>query len=176
MHNKLDEFLTIAKQLNVLGIVPLLMGSVGLEILTGKDWNAKDLDIHVPGDERVWEVPPETAINDWEAIKKMMNDLGYRLINLHEHEFYKDGLFSVEFGIIDTLPDFAGVELDELELHESEGATYYLLNPKQYLALYKASSRDSYRGDQNNHKDFVKIDFLEQFLENDYQDRKYRGD
>lgn len=171
MTNKFAEFLIIAKELNALGILPLLMGSVGLEVVTGKDWNAKDLDIHVPGDERGWEVPPENSIDDWEAIKNVMNNLGYRLIDLHEHEFYKDGLFSVEFGIIDTLPEFAGVELGDLELQESEGATYYLLNPKQYLALYKASSKDSYRGDKNNHKDFVKIDFLEQMLENDYPDR-----
>lgn len=171
MNNKFDEFLTITKLLNALGIAPLLMGSVGLEIVTGKDWNAKDLDIHVPGDERGWDVPPETSIDDWEAIRNVMNNLGYRLIDLHEHEFYKDGLFSVEFGIIDTLPDFAGVNLGDLELHESEGATYYLLNPKQYLALYNTSSKDSYRGDKNNHKDFVKIDFLEQMLENDYPDR-----
>lgn len=166
MTKKFDAFIKITEKLNTIGIVPLLMGSVGLEIITGKDWNAKDLDIHVPGDKRGWEVPPETAIDNWEAIKIMMNDLGYRLINLHEHEFYKDGLFSVEFGIIDTLPDFAGVKLDELELHQSGDAQFYLLNPKQYLALYKVSSRDSYRSDKNNHKDFVKIDFLENQSDN----------
>ncbi|WP_280140006.1 hypothetical protein [Mesobacillus persicus] len=43
----------------------------------------------------------------------MMILMGYTLIDLHEHEFSKEGL-SVDFGIMDTLPDFAGVELEDL--------------------------------------------------------------
>ena len=47
-----QAFLEIAEQLNKLGITPLLMGSVGLERRTGRDWQARDLDIHVPSDPR----------------------------------------------------------------------------------------------------------------------------
>ena len=49
---KFSEFLKIAKQLNKLGITPLLMGSLGLEQVTQKDWQARDIDIHVPSDPR----------------------------------------------------------------------------------------------------------------------------
>ncbi|WP_345742169.1 hypothetical protein [Cytobacillus gottheilii] len=56
--HKFDEFIKIAKKLNDINIIPLLMGSVGLEVITGKSWDAEDLDIHVPGDQRGWEVPP----------------------------------------------------------------------------------------------------------------------
>ncbi len=45
MTDKFAEFLKIASQLNKMGIVPLLMGSLGLEQVTGQDWQARDIDI-----------------------------------------------------------------------------------------------------------------------------------
>ncbi|MCA0147297.1 phosphoribosylanthranilate isomerase [Rossellomorea vietnamensis] len=159
MNQKFNEFIEIARKLNGIGITPLLMGSVGLEVVTGRSWDAQDLDIHVPGDKRGWEVPAETSIHNWSEIVEHMNSMGYALIDLHEHEFSKDGL-SVEFGIIDTLPEFAGVRMEDLEMHRKEEVTYYLLNPEQYLRVYEASSKDSYRADQNNHKDLGKIEYL----------------
>lgn len=143
-NHKYDEFIEIAKKLNDIEIIPLLMGSVGLEAITGKSWDAQDLDIHVPGDKRGWEVPPELSIHNWIDI---MNSMEYSLIDLHENEFYKGGL-SVEFGIIDTLPNFAGVQLEDLEIHQKRNVKYYLLNPEQYLCVYESSSKDSYRADK----------------------------
>ncbi|MGP4059450.1 phosphoribosylanthranilate isomerase [Halobacillus sp. H74] len=156
---KFDEFIKIAQKLNDIDVIPLLMGSVGLEVITGESWNAEDIDIHVPGDKRGWEVPPELSIHNWMDIVKLMNLMGYKLIDLHEHEFSKGGL-SVEFGIIDTLPTFAGVQLKDLEMQQQGSVKYYLLNHEQYLCVYEGSSKDSYRADQNNHKDLRKIDFL----------------
>lgn len=158
-NQKFDEFIKIAKKLNDIKIIPLLMGSVGLEVVTGENWKAQDLDIHVPGDKRGWEVPPEISIHNWIDIVQIMESMEYSLIDLHEHEFTKEGL-SVQFGIIDTLPNFAGVQLDDLEMQQKEEVKYYLLNPEQYLYVYKASSKDSYRADKNNNKDLIKIDFL----------------
>lgn len=86
----------------------------------------------------------------------------YTLIDLHEHEFSKEGL-SVEFGIVDTLPSFAGVQLEELEIHQMGKIMYYLLNPDQYF-VYEASSMDSYRADKNNNKDIRKIEFLKRMI------------
>lgn len=163
-NNMFDEFIKIAKKLNDIEIIPLLMGSVGLEVVTGKSWDAKDLDIHIPGDERGWEVPPEASLFNWNEIMKIMNSMGYNLIDLHEHEFFKEGLFSVEYGIIDTLPDFAGVQLEDLELHQKGEVKYYLLNPEQYLSVYMSSSNDSYRADKNNNKDIFKIEFLKSII------------
>lgn len=158
-NHKFNEFIIIAKKLNDIDIIPLLMGSVGLEVVTGRSWDAQDIDIHIPGDKRGWEVQPELNIHNWNDVVKVMNSLGYSLIDLHEHEFSKEGL-SVEFGIIDTLPSFAGVQLEDLELHWLGEVTYYLLNPEQYLRVYESSSRDSYRADSDNNKDIGKIDFL----------------
>jgi hypothetical protein len=162
---KFDEFIKIAKRLNDIEIIPLLMGSVGLEVITGKSWDAQDLDIHVPGDKRGWEVPPELSIHNWKDIMEIMNTMEYSLVDLHEHEFSKKGL-SVEFGIIDTLPSFAGVQLKDLKIHQKNDVKYYLLNPEQYLRVYEASSKDSYRADKNNNKDCSKIDFLKGMIVN----------
>lgn len=161
--HKFNEFIKIAKKLNDIEIIPLLMGSVGLEVITGKNWDTQDLDIHVPGDKRGWEVPPELNIYKWNNIVKIMNAMQYTLIDLHEHEFSKEGL-SVEFGILDTLPSFAGVQLEELEIHQMGEIKYYLLNPDQYLSVYEASSMDSYRADKNNNKDIRKIEFLKRMI------------
>ena len=162
-NNKFDEFINIAKKLNNIEIIPLLMGSVGLEVVTGKSWDAQDIDIHVPGDKRGWEVPPELNIHNWNEIVNMMNLMEYSLIDLHEHVFSKDGL-SIEYGIMDTLPSFAGVPLEDLEMHQEGDVKYYLLNPKQYLSVYESSSKDSYRADNNNNKDIKKIHFLKNRL------------
>lgn len=156
---KFKEFLRITEALNQVNIIPLLMGSVGLEHLTGVDWQARDLDIHVPGDERGWAVPPDQNVFEWPKIVDVMVSLGYQLVDLHEHEFMKEGL-SVEFGIIDTLPNFAGIPLAELMLQQFENSKYYLLNHEQYLKVYQASSKDSYRAEQNNDKDREKITYL----------------
>lgn len=162
-NDKFKEFIKIASKLNDINIIPLLMGSVGLEVVTGMSWDAQDLDIHIPGDERGWEVPPELNIHNWNDVVNIMELMGYGLIDLHEHEFTKDGL-SVEFGIIDTLPSFAGVQLEDLQMHQSGEVKYYLLNPEQYLSVYEASSRDSYRADNNNNKDSRKIEFLRRII------------
>jgi len=162
-NHKFNEFIKIAKKLNEIEIIPLLMGSVGLEVVTGKSWDAQDLDIHVPGDKREWEVPPELNIYNWDYIVNIMNSMGFSLIDMHEHEFFKEGL-SIEFGIIDTLPSFAGIQLEDLEMHQMGGIKYYLLNPDQYLSVYESSSKDSYRAENNNNKDISKIDFLKRMI------------
>ncbi|WP_345840704.1 hypothetical protein [Bacillus sp. P14.5] len=73
---KYNEFIKIAKKLNDFSIIPLLMGSVGLEVVTGKWWDAQDLDIHVPGDRRGWEVPPQLSIHNWKNIMEIMEGMG----------------------------------------------------------------------------------------------------
>ena len=160
MTDKFAEFLKIASQLNKMGIIPILMGSLGLEQVTGQDWQARDIDIHVHGDERGWEAPDEERIYDMDQIEPMMESLGYRLVDLHEHEFQKESL-SIEFGVMETLEAFSCVPLEKLTRKEVEGVKFLLPTAEQFLAIYLASSQDSYRNDNNNHKDFAKIAYLE---------------
>ena len=158
-----EEFKTICFYLNRVGITPTLMGSLGLEYRTKENWEPSDIDIHVPGDPRGWEAPDHLRIYDWDKIMKVMEDLGYVLIDIHEHEFQKDGV-SVEYGTIDSLSDFAGISESDLELIQLGDITFRVPNLGQYLNIYQASSKDSYRNDQNNNKDFKKIEWLERHL------------
>lgn len=158
-----NKFIKIAIELNKHGIVPVLMGSLGLEFVSEKNWNPKDIDIHVEGDPRGWEANDDERIYNWANIHQVMNELGYELIDLHEHEFKKDGL-SIEFGTINSLPEFAGVDLANLTLVVHYKANFYVPKLEDYLKIYIASSKDSYRNSNNNDKDFEKIEWLRDVL------------
>lgn len=155
----LDEFKDICLALNKVGITPTLMGSLGLEFVSKEDWEPSDIDIHVPGDPRGWEAPDELRIYNWDKIMGLMEKLGYDLVDVHEHEFQKNGL-SVEYGTIDALYDFAGISEADIELISLDGIEFRVPNLEQYLSIYEASSKDSYRNDNNNNKDFKKIAWL----------------
>lgn len=154
-----DEFKIICLQLNAVGIVPTLMGSLGLEYVSKEAWNPEDIDIHVPGDPRGWEAPDELRIYNWDKIRSVMEELGYVLTDVHEHEFRKNGI-SVEFGAIDSLYDFAGIHETDIRLAPCDDMIFRVPSLDQFLKIYLASSKDSYRNDKNNNKDFAKIEWL----------------
>ncbi|RXK18699.1 phosphoribosylanthranilate isomerase [Macrococcus sp. DPC7161] len=157
------EFIKVCKELNKVEIKPTLMGSLGLELVSNKEWNPSDIDIHVPGDRRGWEAPDEDRIYNFDVINSIMNNLGFRLIDRHEHEF-SNGITNIEFGCIDTLPEFANISLSDLEERNINDAHFYVPCLNQYLNIYEASSKDSYRNNNNNNKDFEKILYLKSVL------------
>lgn len=108
-------------------------------------------------------IPAENQIDQWQSIIRVMGSLGYLLADWQEHEFVKDDL-SVGFASVNTLPDFAGIELSDLKLKQADNLSYYLLSAEQFLSVYKSSSKDSYRSDKKNHKDHKKIEYLEAIL------------
>ncbi|MDO4666919.1 MAG: phosphoribosylanthranilate isomerase [Streptococcus sp.] len=163
MSSLFDEFKTICLYLNKIGITPTLMGSVGLEFMSKEDWDPSDIDIHVPGDPRGWEAPDELRVYDWDKIMGIMEELGYDLVDIHEHEFQKNDV-SIEYGTIDFLSDFAGISESNIELIQLDEIKFRVPNLEQFLSIYEASSKDSYRNDNNNSKDFKKIDWLKNHL------------
>lgn len=126
-----NEFLRIVKALNNQQKVPLLMGSLGLSLLTNHDFQPKDIDIHVKGHPAGWSVPSEVQIDSWPNIVFVMNELGYTLIDLHEHEFHKAS-FVVQYGSMNSLPGFAKVSLDHLVKHTIAGVMFLT---RQYLII-----------------------------------------
>ena len=85
-----EEFKTICFHLNRVGITPTLMGFFRIGVQNKrKNWGPSDIDIHVPGDPRGWEAPDHLRIYDWDKIMKVMKELGYVLIDIHEHEFQR---------------------------------------------------------------------------------------
>lgn len=155
---KYIEFLNIVKVLNQNSIVPLLFGSLGLVQRLNAEYEVDDIDILVQ----------EKFINDeWHKLKFIIESQGYILEDLHEHQFRKNGI-KIAFASMESLTPFAGVNLNDIELKVDNEVKYYLLNLEQYLAVYTASSKDSYRRNKNNDKDFDKIELINKALNDDY--------
>ena len=153
--NKFNLFLENARLLSDnLGIVPLLYGSLGLEYLTGDDLGADDIDILIP---RVF------ITDRWYEFKALLEAQGYVLVNEHEHTFVRDGV-AYSYADIEDLEFFAGIDTEDIEVHELDGVRFLLLSLEQYLAVYKQSSKDGYRVNMRQKKDADKIRFIESKL------------
>ena len=153
--NKFNLFLENARFLSdKFSMVPLLYGSLGLEYLTGDDLSADDIDILVP---RVF------ITERWHEFKALLEAQGYVLADEHEHTFVRDGV-AYSYADIEDLESFAGINTEDIELHETDGVRVLLLSLEQYLAVYKQSSKDGYRVNVRQKKDADKIRFIESKL------------
>ena len=150
--NKFNLFLENVRLLSdKFDIVPLLYGSLGLEYLTGDDLGADDIDPHVFITER------------WHEFKALLEAQGYVLVDEHEHAFVRDGV-AYSYADIEDLESFAGINTEDIEMHEVDGVRFLLLSLEQYLAVYKQSSKDGYRVNVRQKKDADKIRFIESKL------------
>ena len=151
---KFERFLSAARALNEWNVTPLLFGSLGLERRLTTDLQAEDIDILVP----------EVYLHDgWHDLVTLMEEMGYTLYDLHEHAFQKDGA-SVAFAAIESLKPFAGVDISKIPMEETGGAHFLLLDLRDYLRVYTASSKDGYRADKKHGKDTQKIQLLKSAL------------
>ena len=153
--NKFNLFLENARLLSdKIDIVPLLYGSLGLEYLTGDALDADDIDILVP---RVF------ITERWHEFKAVLEERGYVLVDEHEHTFVRDGV-AYSYADIEDLESFAGINTEDIEMHEADGVRFLLLSLEQYLAVYQKSSKDGYRVNVRQKKDADKIRFIESKL------------
>ena len=153
--NQFNLFFENARHLSdKFGIVPLLYGSLGLEYLTGDDLDADDIDILVP---RVF------ITDRWQEFKAFLEGHGYVLTDEHEHTFVRDDV-AYSYADIEDLEAFAGINTEDIEMHEADGVRFLLLSLEQYLAVYKQSSKDGYRVKVRQKKDADKIRFIESKL------------
>lgn len=152
-----DEFIYIAKTLNKeLDIIPVLYGSLGLEKVTKVDFSPQDIDILIP----------LTFLKEkWDIFKIVIEQLGYELIDIREHEFKKDRI-KIGVAFIEDLKQFADVEYNNLEKIDDNGATYYTLSISEYIKVYNKSLLDGYRRTKNNNKDLNKLEILNQMVQN----------
>lgn len=152
---KYKLFLRLAKALNAgLNITPLLFGSLGLEQRLGMDLHADDIDILVP----------EYYLHDgWQALTRLMEQLGYELYDLHEHAF-RSGELSVAFAGIENLIPFAGINIAQIPMMNDGDAAYLLLELPDYQKVYEASSKDGYRVYKKEKKDYEKLALIMEAL------------
>lgn len=154
--NKKQAFFNNTKLLSdKLGVIPLMYGSLGLEYLTGENLKADDVDILIP----------KTFLAErWPEFKTILENDGYTLIDEHEHEFEKDGVH-YSYAQMEELESFADISLSEVATVGKEGANFKLLSLPQYLKVYTASSKDGYRVNVREKKDFDKIAFIQKKLQ-----------
>ncbi|AUZ26544.1 hypothetical protein C1T28_08290 [Bacillus subtilis] len=152
-----NEFINIAKTFNKeLDTIPLLYGSLGLEKVTGLDFSPEDIDILIP---------LIFLEGKWRRLKNIMEVQGYKMVDLHEHEFRKTNI-KVGIAHIEDLKPFADVDYKNLEIFEDDGAKYHLLTIDDYLKVYHKSLLDGYRRTKKNNKDQIKINILNKLIQN----------
>ena len=150
---KFNCFLQNAEMLNdKFNIVPLLYGSLGLEVLTNTSLNA-DIDILIP---------QECVTGDkWKEFKYFLESHEYELIDEHEHTFRKDGV-DYSYASVEGLKEFAGIDICDIEIRNISGTKFMLLSLEQYLKVYQKSSQDGYRMNVKEKQDNQKIEFIKQ--------------
>lgn len=153
---KFDYFLQNAEMLNdKFNIVPLLYGSLGLEVLTKSSLNADDIDILIP---QVF-----ITGDKWKEFKLFLESFGYTLIDEHEHTFCKNGV-DYSYASIDGLKEFADIDICDIEIRNISGTKFMLLSLAQYLKVYKKSSLDGYRMNVKEKQDNQKIEFIKSMM------------
>lgn len=125
-----------------------------MEYLTGDDLGADDIDILVPC---------VFITERWQEFKAILEEHGYVLVDEHEHTFVRDGV-AYSYADIEDLDPFAGINTEDIEMYETDGASFLLLSLEQYLAVYRQSSKDGYRVNVRQKKDADKIRFIESKL------------
>ncbi len=153
---KFNCFLQNAKLLNnKFNIVPLLYGSLGLEVLTNSSLNADDIDILIP---QVF-----VTGDKWTEFKLFLESHGYILIDEHEHTFRKDSV-DYSYASVEGLKEFANIDVCNIEIRNISGTKFMLLSLEQYLKVYRKSSQDGYRMNVKEKQDNQKIEFIRKHM------------
>lgn len=153
--NKYELFLDNAEILNnKFRIIPLLYGSLGLEILTDEKLNSDDIDILIP----------EIFLSDrWEEFRSYLESINYELIDLHEHTFLINNE-KISYASVENLEPFAGIKIENLNTYRGNDSLYKLLTLRQYLMVYQKSSLDGYRMNKKEKQDNKKIELIKRKL------------
>lgn len=161
MNRKAYVFFDLAAKMNKkFSVIPLLYGSLGLQLQVEKDLSPDDIDICVP--QHLYRFGER-----WDDLRAFMESEGYTLIDLHEHVFEK-GDIHINFSAIDgfapnsipSIEAFVGIDPMDIPVKQTEGAVYRLLTIEQYYTVYSKSLEDNYRSDDSGHKDQGKVDLL----------------
>ena len=112
------------------------MGSLAVEQIINFPTNPDDIDIQLK--------TPD--FENFEQLTSLMEELGYQLIDLHEHKFEKDSIH-VGFASVETLKNYEYSSPFSIQQERMEnGEEYYLPNVEQSLKIYQAANRDDWRG------------------------------
>ena len=145
-----DEFLKIVIELNKLNIIPLLLGSLGLEKVTNRSWQASDIDIYL--------IDEEILDHRYEDIQKILIDRNY-VKSLDSYRSYIKDNFEVEYKSFLDFQKLVKIDKEKLNLIKKGGVLYYLPTIEQFIEIYSSSARDPKRKEKMQ-KDSEKLEYL----------------
>lgn len=145
-----DEFLKIVIELNKLNIIPLLLGSLGIEKVTNRSWQASDIDIYL--------IDEEILDHRYEDIQKILIDRNY-VKSLDSYRTYIKDDFEVEYKSFLDFQKLVKIDKEKLNLIRKEGVQYYLPTLEQFIEIYSSSVRDPKRKEKKE-KDAKKLKYL----------------
>jgi hypothetical protein len=150
---KLLEFKRITRELNKIGTIPVLYGSLGLSESINRDLLTDDIDILI--EDKIFN-------SKFKEIHSSICALGYELIDTEEHE-YKRNQFKIGLATDGDMIGFSGINPSSLQTID-DNCKYRVLSPVEYLLTYEASNLDGYRKEKHKKDDTSKIKLIKSIL------------
>jgi len=152
---KFEVFLEVARKLNdFFNVIPILYGSLGLYKIIGEYSECSDIDILIP----------DEFVNErWNELIDLMEKMGFKLKDEHEHEFIR-GSEIVAFAKQDDLIKRIELDPNKLIVSNINNIKFKELLIKNYLSVYRLMLRDDYRQKKRKKADQEKIDLIEKYI------------
>ena len=152
---KFEVFLEVARKLNdFFNVIPILYGSLGLYKIIGEYSECSDIDILIP----------DEFVNErWDELIDLMEKMGFKLKDEHEHEFIR-GSEIVAFAKQDNLIKRIELDPNKLIVSNINNIKFKELLIKNYLSVYRLMLRDDYRQKKRKKADQEKIDLIEKYI------------
>ncbi|MGN0523661.1 MAG: HD domain-containing protein [Eubacterium sp.] len=131
--NKYIAFTDVARLINIrLEEIPILYGSLGVEIRVKKDMKCQDINVLLS---------KEIISERWNDLVDIMSTAGFVLKNRDRHIFDREGI-EFTFTNKDEFNHYSGIDIDAFE-KINDFAEYYLPKVSDFLALYGFENKDN---------------------------------
>lgn len=147
----------IINGLRAAAIDPILYGSQGVSLYIGDFKEFGDIDLLV---NQRW------MTDDWEKLIEIMNQIGFKLYNLHGHDFVNSESVHASFASNDILVrDNIVKSLKNATTNIEVGSTTITtLKPGVFKRAYEFSEQDGYRKNIRGKKDRTVIVLLNEYV------------
>ncbi len=149
-----NTFRKVVCTLNRIGVEPVIYGSLGLHLLTGKNVKINDIDFLLQDSD---------FDRKWDDIKTILEADYCKLDPKHKQEFKCQDLF-VSFLKIKDVSQLTKINFSRLKKYRYGGGIYRNLNPKQYLDFYEKRSKKRNNSKIKRKKDLEKIELIKNYL------------
>lgn len=151
-----NTFRAVIVQLNEIKIVPMVYGSLSLNMQNICKSKINDVDLIIDKSD---------LENRWQDICNAMAKVGYKIDPDHSQEFIGIEPF-VSFDTYESVAEFADVDFENKKLCEDGALRYYMPVPEQLLKIYQAGLKDKFRQNRKGGKDIETIKAIEEFIRN----------